>query len=131
MSAQDDACNKDDADEDEVTDLIASFALMPQLLDKYETRFWGVTQSELYKPAGAVIPALPVYHPYHPFRNVTNGDDILQVPLAMIVPSIDWFDSVPPPLLERIAKHAAPITYFLVAQTLPYEDGTQVICRYQ
>ena len=111
------------------------FALIPQLIDKYETRFWEVEQSELYKPAGIVIPKLPMYHPYHPFRNtshdVDEGDDMmLQVPLAFVLPS---FDLVPTPLLNFIKERNIDglITPYFTAQTLPYDPDTEVICRYQ
>ena len=78
-------------------------ALMPQqLIDKYETRFYNnCQQSELYKPSGMVIPKLPMYHPYHPFRNTIGDDDILQVPLAAILPDTNL---VPQPLLKLIAN---------------------------
>jgi len=120
----------DDADDDTLSDLIEIFALMPHIIDKYETRFFGAQQSELYKPAGIVIPKLPMYHPYHPFKNVTNGDDILQVPLAIVLSNTDL---VPLPLLELITKcnTKAYITPYLIAQTLPYDPETEVICRYQ
>jgi len=113
----------------------APLALMPQIIDKYETRFWGVQQSELYKPAGMIIPKLPMYHPYHPFKNVTHdhddGDDyILQVPLAIILPNADL---VPQPLLKFITEKNidTTLTPYFIAQTLPYESETEVICRYQ
>ena len=93
--------NKND-DDQAMAELIESFSLMPQIMDKYETRFLRVEQSELYKPAGMIIPKLPMYHPYHPFKNVTNGDDILQVLLAIILPNTDL---VPLPLLEHITKN--------------------------
>ncbi|KAL3772799.1 hypothetical protein ACHAW5_009331 [Stephanodiscus triporus] len=103
--------------------------LIPQIIDGYETRFLGVLQSELYKPAGMILPKLPIYHPYHPFKNVTHGDNILQVPLAIILPNTD---QVPRQLLEHIAKrNIAPLTPYFIAQTLPYESETEVICRYQ
>ena len=110
------------------TDVIQSFSTIPQIMEKYETKFCGVDQSELYKPAGMVLPKLPMYHPYHPFKNV-KGDDILQVPLAMILPNTDL---VPPPLLKHIANiDVEGITPYFVAQTLPYDPETEVICRYQ
>lgn len=116
--------------DDALSDLIESFALMPQIIDKYETRFLGVQQSELYKPAGMVIPKLPMYHPYHPFKYTNNGDDILQVPLAIILPNTDM---VPLPLLEHVTKSGIdpPLTPYFIAQTLPYSPETEVICRYQ
>jgi hypothetical protein len=103
------------------------FALMPQIIDKYETRFWGVEQSELHKQIGMVIPKLPLYHPYHPYP---TGDDILQVPLAIILSNTDL---VPDPLLKLITerKFGAPPTPYFLAQTLPYESETEIICRYQ
>jgi len=71
-----------------------------------------------------------MYHPYHPFRNIIGDDDILQVPLAVILPNTDL---VPQPLLKLIANtntNNKIIPYFIV-QTLPYKPDTQVICRYQ
>lgn len=117
-------------------DLVESLALMPQILDKYETRFLRVEQSELYQPAGMVMPKLPMYHPYHPFKHVTKEDGILQVPLAMIIDGEgDGFrDLVPVPLREHINKKdigETPIIQYFIAQTLPYNNGTEVICRYQ
>lgn len=123
-----DGSDADKDDEDKVmSDLIESFALMPQIMDKYETRFVGVQQSELCKPSGMVIPKLPIYHPYHPFRNVTS-DDILQVPLAILLPNTNL---VPTQLLELITKKHIDVTPYFVVQTLPYNLDTDVICRYQ
>jgi len=121
-----------DTNDDDISNLTESFAtLMPQqLIDKYETRFYNCQQSDLYKPSGMVIPKLPMYHPYHPFRNIIGDDDILQVPLAVILPNTDL---VPQPLLKLIANtntNNKIIPYFIV-QTLPYKPDTQVICRYQ
>ena len=79
----------------------ACVALRKQRHDKYETRFYNCEQSALYKPSGMVIPKLPMYHPYHPFRNTIEDDDILQVPLAVILPNTDL---VPQPLLKLIAN---------------------------
>ncbi len=110
------------------------FALIPQIIDKYETRFWGVEQSELYKPTGIVIPKLPMYHPYHPFNNATHdvdGDDMmLQVPLAFVLPDLDL---VPHPLMKFIKERNIDdlITPYFIIQTLPYDTETEVICRYQ
>lgn len=111
------------------------FALIPQIIDKYETRFWGVQQSELYKPTGMIIPRLPIFHPYHPFKNVTHdlvdGDDLmLQVPLAIALPNTEL---VPHPLLEIISEKNIDgiITPYFIGQTLPYDPDTEVICRYQ
>lgn len=112
------------------SDLLGSLALIPSILDKYETRFLGVEQSQLYKPAGAIVPKLPMYHPYHPFRRVTN-DDILQVPLAVLLPNTKL---VPRALLERAEElkiDGVPTAAYYVAQTLPYEPETEVICRHQ
>ncbi|KAL7539836.1 hypothetical protein ACHAXR_009653 [Thalassiosira sp. AJA248-18] len=116
-------------DEEEVlSDLTESLTLMPQIIEKYETRFLRVEQSELYKPTGMVMPKLPMYHPYHPFKNNSN-DDILQVPLAMILRNADL---APPPLVEYIKKNNIDVpTIFFIAQTLPYGSDTEVICRYQ
>mmetsp|Transcript_25699 Transcript_25699/g.53676 ORF Transcript_25699/g.53676 Transcript_25699/m.53676 type:complete len:298 (-) Transcript_25699:190-1083(-) len=120
-----------------VSDLIDSFAkIMPQVMDKYETRFSNVEQSELYKPAGMILPKLPMYHPYHPFGNVTNGDDILQVPLAMILrdSTTDCWGPLlqpPPQLREQCKQFDGGITFYFIAQTLPYNPETSVICRYQ
>ena len=141
-------CDNDiDIDNDDITpqtqndcannnliDLHLPFALIPQIIDKYETRFRGVQQSELYKPTGLIIPKLPMYHPYHPFKNVTHDldgtDMMLQVPLAMILPNTDL---VPRPLLKFITGRNinATITPYFLAQTLPYDSETEVICRYQ
>ncbi len=116
-------------DDDTTSDCIQPFALMPQIIDGYETRFWGVLQSELYKPTGMIMPKLPIYHPYNPFKNVTYGDHILQVPLAIVLPNTDF---VPQQLLELISKKiSAPVTPYFIAQTLPYLSETEVICRYQ
>ena len=117
-------------DDEDISSLTESFAaLMPQqLIDKYETRFYNCEQSDLYKPSGMVIPKLPMYHPYHPFRNTIEDDDILQVPLAIILPNIDL---VPQPLLKLIANTNVKITPYFIVQTLPYKPDTQVICRYQ
>ena len=38
---------------------------------------------------------------YHPFRNTLGDDDILQVPLAVILPNTDL---IPQPLLKLIAN---------------------------
>lgn len=123
-SSKNTSCNgkDDDALSDE------SFDLMPQIIDGYETRFWRVVQSELYKPTGMILPKLPIYHPYNPFKNVTHEDNILQVPLAIVLLNTDL---VPRQLLEHIAtRNIEPVPYF-IAQTLPYESTTEVICRYQ
>ncbi len=115
--------------DDALSDRMESFDLMPQIIDGYETRFWGVVQSELNKPTGMIVPKLPIYHPYHPFKNVTHGDNILQVPLAIVLPNTDL---VPGQLLEHIAKRNIPlVTPYFIAQTLPYKSETEVICRYQ
>ena len=116
-------------DDEDISSLTESFAaLMPQqLIDKYETRFYNCEQSALYKPSGMVIPKLPMYHPYHPFRN-TAGDDILQVPLAVILPNTDL---VPQPLLKLIANTNNKIIPYFIVQTLPYKPDTEIICRYQ
>jgi hypothetical protein len=109
-----------------MSDPIESSTLMPQIIDGYETRFCGVLQSDLYKPTGMIMPKLPIYHPYHPFK---NGDCILQVPLAIVLPNTDL---VPRQVLELIAnKSIAPVTPYFIAQTLPYESETEVMCRYQ
>ena len=66
------------------------FTIIPQVFDGYETRFGvGVQPSELYQPTGMVLPKLPMYHPYHPLNNnsLIHKEDILQVPLAMIISS--------------------------------------------
>lgn len=114
---------------DHLSDCFDSLALIPQLMEKYETRFYNISQSELYKPAGMVIPKLPMYHPYHPFRKTTN-DDILQVPFAMVLPNNEF---IPNSLKEKVAKYDinVPITTYIIVQTLPYEVETEVICRYQ
>jgi len=128
-STKDKHSNNDDG----ISNLTESFAaLMPQqLIDKYETRFYNnCKQSNLYKPSGMVIPKLPMYHPYHPFRNTIGDDDILQAPLAVILPNTDL---VPQPLLKLIANTNTKnkiIPYFIV-QTLPYKPVTEIICRYQ
>lgn len=105
------------------------FIIQSQLLDKYKTRFFNTNPSELHYPAGMVIPKLPMYHPYHPFKR-TFGDDVLQVPLAMILPDLKL---VPKSLLDIIStiNVSIPIISYFVAQTLPYEDDTEVIPRYQ
>jgi hypothetical protein len=105
----------------------ASFEVMPQIFDKYISHFFNVAQSELHKPAGMVLPKWPIYHPYHPF-NKTDGDDILQVPLAMTLPDTKY---VPRPLLDIISTLDVQVVPYFVAQTLPYEDDTEVIPRYQ
>ena len=118
-------------DDDDISNLTKSFAaLMPQqLIDKYETRFYNnCQQSALYKPSGMVIPKLPMYHPYHPFRNTLGDDDILQVPLAVILPNTDL---IPQPLLKLIANTNNKIIPYFIVQTLPYKSDTEVICRYQ
>lgn len=122
--------NASEEDDKEVSNLIESFALMPQLMDKYESRFFGVNQSDLYRPAGMVVPKLPMYHPYHPFRRTNDIDDILQVPLAMILPNNDL---APQSLLDliTIGNIKVPVTPYFIAQTLPYQPETEVICRYQ
>jgi hypothetical protein len=117
------------SDEEKMVDLVESFTLMPQIMEKYESRFLEVQQSELHKPAGMVIPKLPMYHPYHPFRKTTR-DDILQVPLAMILPNTEL---VPRKLMDYVKQNniKIPIVPYCLAQTLPYEDDTEVIPRYQ
>ena len=117
-------------DDEDISSLTESFAaLMPQqLIDKYETRFYNCEQSALYKPSGMVIPKLPIYHPYHPFRNTIGDDDILQVPLAVILPNTDL---IPQPLLKLIANTNNKIIPYFIVQTLPYKSDTEVICRYQ
>jgi len=122
------------------------FTIFPQVIDGYETRFGvGVHPSELYQPTGMVLPKLPIYHPYHPLNdcstNAENEDVILQVPLAMTLPSFDDLHSslVPPrELLDFIAKRnkdvnytSTPTTYYIIVQTLPYTSQTRIICRYQ
>lgn len=123
------------------------FTIIPQVIDG-ETRFGvGVHPSELYQPTGMVLPKLPIYHPYHPLNNcITNAENediILQVPLAMILPSFDDLHSsslVPPrELLDFIAKQnknvnyytSTQTTYYIIVQTLPYTPQTRIICRYQ
>jgi hypothetical protein len=120
------------------------FTIIPQVLDGYKTRFGaGVHPSELYQPTGMIIPKLPMYHPYYPLNNcITNADNedvILQVPLAMILPSVDDLQPLVPPqeLRDFIAKRnrdissTTPTTYYIIVQTLPYTPNTQIICRYQ
>jgi hypothetical protein len=123
------------------------FTIIPQVLDGYKTRFGaGVHPSELYQPTGMVLPKLPMYHPYHPLNNcianAENEDVILQVPLAMILPSVDDLHPLVPPqeLLDFIAKRnrnmnisssTIPTTYYIIVQTLPYTPNTQILCRYQ
>lgn len=96
------------------------FIIQSQLMDKYKTQFFN---------AGTVIPKLPMYHPYHLFKR-TLGDDVLEVPLAMILPDLEL---VPKPLLGIIStiKAHVPIISFFVAQTLPYEVDIKVIPKYQ
>lgn len=107
-----------------------TFSLVPQIMDKYETRFWGVQQSELYKPAGLVVPSFPIYHPYHPFSGATEDDTLLQVPLAMSF--LNFADVSPQQLLEQISEiDSSIIQPFFVVQTLPYLPGTPIIARYQ
>ena len=121
------------------------FTIIPQVIDGYETRFGvGVHPSELYQPTGMVLPKLPIYHPYHPLNdcitNAENEDVILQVPLAVTLPSFDDLHSLVPPreLLDFIAKRnkdvsytSTPTTYYIIVQTLPYTPQTRIICRYQ
>lgn len=108
---------------------VNEFTIQSQLMEKYKTQFFNINPSELHYPAGMVIPKLPMYHPYHPFKR-TVGDDVLQVPLAMILPDLEL---VPKPLLDIISiiKVNVPIMSYFVAQTLPYEDNAEVIPRYQ
>ena len=110
-------------------DDVSSFTIIPQLFDSYTTKFFNATQSELLKPAGMVIPKLPMYHLYHPFKKTVN-DGILQVPVAMILPDTAL---VPKPLMDIISaiNVDVPIVPFFLAQTLPYQDDTEVIPRYQ
>jgi hypothetical protein len=105
----------------------ASFKLMQQIFDKYTSHFFNVAQSELHKPAGMVLPKLPIYHPYHPF-NKTVGDYALQVPLAMTLLDTKFVPHSLMDIISTLDVHAVP---YFVAQTLPYEDDTEVIPRYQ
>lgn len=109
----------------------SSFHLIPQLIDKYETRCWRVNQSNLYQPAGLTMPKLPVYHPYHPFRSVANDDELLQIPLAMQLKGVEDLGAIPRPLLDLLPDINVPAIPFFLVQTLPYKNGTEVIARYQ
>jgi hypothetical protein len=122
---------KKDEHEVELLDFLGSFTIQPQIFEKYTTRFFNVGPSELHKPAGMIIPKLPIYHPYHPFKN-TLGDDIFQVPLAMILPNAE-LKLVPSKLMNCLSKIdiAIPVVPYFVAQTLPYDVDTEVIPRYQ
>mmetsp|Transcript_17851 Transcript_17851/g.37286 ORF Transcript_17851/g.37286 Transcript_17851/m.37286 type:complete len:265 (+) Transcript_17851:83-877(+) len=107
-----------------------TFAILPQIMEDYETRFWRVEQSELYKPAGVIAPKLPLYHPYHPFTNVTNGYDLPQVPLATKFDN--YTDVAPHHLLDMVsAINPTEVQTFFVVQSLPYLPGIPVIARYQ
>ena len=105
------------------------FTLIPQCLGGYQTLFWGVDQSDLYYPTGMVAPQYPLYHPYHPFLNVTEKDEIPQVPIAM--PLLNYERMAPLALLKLLPEIKARIIPFFVVQTLPYGAQTPVIARYQ
>ena len=105
------------------------FTLMPQLLGGYQTLFWGVDQSDLYHPTGMVAPQYPLYHPYHPFLNVTKKDEIPQVPIAM--PLLNYERMAPLALLKLLPEIKSHIIPFFVVQSLPYGEQTSVIARYQ
>ncbi len=107
-----------------------TFVILPQIMEEYETRFWRVEQSELYKSAGMIAPKLPLYHPYHPFTNETKGYDLPQVPLAMEFEN--YVDLAPRHITEIVSKiDPTMVQTYLAVQSLPYMPGTPVIARYQ